>query len=65
MENYILRVYRRDIGYPHKIAGTLEFVGKNEKKNFTSFDELKALLGCENDSFPDPLQSGNQEVERE
>ncbi len=47
MEYYILRVYRRDENDPQMVVGTLEFVGKDKKKNFTTFDQLKEILNGE------------------
>ena len=44
MENYIVRIYRRDNDNPQNIAGVVEFVGADCKKTFTTFDELNTLL---------------------
>jgi hypothetical protein len=44
LETYILRIYRRGKGIPHKIIGIIEESGKEEKKAFTCFDELWRIL---------------------
>ena len=44
MENYIVRIYRRDPEDPKKIAGMVEHVGIDQGKSFTSIDELKGIL---------------------
>ncbi|MBI3815210.1 MAG: hypothetical protein HY279_12210 [Nitrospinae bacterium] len=40
MDNYIVRIYRRDRENPHKVAGLVEVVETGMKRVFTSFDEL-------------------------
>ncbi len=44
MENYIVRIYRRDEKDPQKIVGVMEEVGVKGKKPFKSFDELSSML---------------------
>jgi hypothetical protein len=44
MENYIVRIYRRDAVDPGKIAGVFESVEQETEKNFTSLDSLMSLL---------------------
>lgn len=44
MENYIVRIYRRDAEDPMKLAGLVEIVGKEENKAFQSFEELREIL---------------------
>lgn len=44
MENYIVRVYRRDKTDPQKLAGVFESVENETRNNFTSLDSLIALL---------------------
>ncbi len=45
MDNYIVRVYRRDVNDPDKIAGLVELVEAQEKKFFVNYDELREILG--------------------
>ena len=45
MENYIVRIYRRDADDPQKIAGLVELVGIEQKESFANFDELRDILG--------------------
>lgn len=40
MDTYIIRIYRCDPDDPVKISGLVETVGSDEKKVFTSLDEL-------------------------
>ena len=45
MKNYIVRIYRQDAVDGLRIMGTVEAVGgDNEKWNFTTRDELWAVL---------------------
>ena len=44
METYILRIYRRGKGIPHRIIGIIEESGVEEKKAFTCLDELWRIL---------------------
>ena len=44
MENFIVRVYRRDCTSPDKIAGIVETVGSDEKKSFQSYAGLITAL---------------------
>ena len=44
MENYIVRIYRRDEKDGHKIAGMVEIVEADDKKSFASFEELRRIL---------------------
>ncbi len=43
MENYIVRIYRRD-EEQNVIAGIVEIVGKQEEKPFKTHEELLAIL---------------------
>lgn len=45
MENYMVRIYRRDEEDPEKIAGILEAPGVEEKRVFKSFEELREIMG--------------------
>ena len=44
MENYIVRIYRRNGENPSDIVGIIEEVGVKEKKVFKDFDELCLAL---------------------
>lgn len=44
LDNYIIRIYRRDKSNPCCIVGTVEDIGSGEKKGFTTFDELREIL---------------------
>ena len=44
MDNYIVRIYRRDERSPKEIAGIVENVGKKEETPFQSFEELVQLM---------------------
>ncbi len=45
MDNYIVRVYRRDSKNPDQIVGLVELVEAEEKKSFANYDELREILG--------------------
>lgn len=45
MENYIVRVYRREEDNPRTLVGVVEEVGVEGNKAFTSIDELFDILG--------------------
>lgn len=47
MENYIVRIYRRDAVDPGKIAGVFESVEQETENTFTSLDSLMSLLASE------------------
>jgi hypothetical protein len=47
MENYIVRIYRRDAIDPHKVAGVFESVEQNTENTFTDLESLVALLATE------------------
>jgi hypothetical protein len=44
MDNYIVRIYRRDIDDPRRIAGMVEIVDQEEKKAFAGIEELVNIL---------------------
>lgn len=44
MENYIVRIYRRDQTDPDKVAGTFESVENETRNGFTSLGSLVDLL---------------------
>ncbi len=47
MENYIVRIYRRENDNPRMLVGLIEEVGSKGKKAFTSYDELWEILNCD------------------
>lgn len=44
MENYIVRIYRRDHDKPVEIAGIVELVEAEKKQSFKNMDELSQIL---------------------
>lgn len=44
MENYIVRIYRRDQDRPSEIAGLVELVEVEKKQAFKNMDELSQIL---------------------
>ncbi len=44
MENYIVRIYRRDANDPEKVTGMLESVEYETRQSFHSINALQALL---------------------
>jgi len=44
MENYILRIYRRDVERPDCVVGMVEDAASGETLPFRSLDELMAFL---------------------
>lgn len=58
MENYIVRIYRRDASDPNKVAGVFESVEQETENTFTSLKSLFSLLSSEpaerTRNLPDP-----------
>jgi hypothetical protein len=44
LENYIVRIYRRDQDRPDEIAGLVELVEAEKKQAFKNMDELSQIL---------------------
>ncbi len=44
MENFVVRIYRRDTEDPNKVAGIVEVLGGNQEKSFVNLDGLRAIL---------------------
>jgi hypothetical protein len=44
MENYIVRISRRDEKDPERVTGQVEVIGKEEKKAFKNIEELMEIL---------------------
>jgi hypothetical protein len=51
MENYIIRIYRRDPDDPLKPVGMVEVVETSETKTFTHASELVDIICSTGDSF--------------
>jgi hypothetical protein len=47
MENYIVRIYRRDATDPHKVAGVFESVEQETENTFTNLKSLISMLATE------------------
>ncbi len=60
MENYIIRIYRRDPNSPGKIVGIIEEVGGSEKRVFKNFDELWLTLVFPNMDLPKAQEEGKE-----
>jgi hypothetical protein len=60
MENYIVRIYRRDEQDPNNIVGTLESVEQQTRQSFKNMNALKRLLS----SSPKPQPDKNDLSER-
>jgi len=50
MENYIVRIYRRDASDPHKVAGVFESVEQETENTFTNLNSLVSLLASDGDA---------------
>jgi len=44
LENYIVRIYRRNHDKPVEISGIVEFVEAEKKQSFKNMDELSQIL---------------------
>ncbi|MBI5193677.1 MAG: hypothetical protein HZA08_09590 [Nitrospirae bacterium] len=47
VDNYIVRIYRRDEEDIRKVVGIVEHVGAEEKQAFHSMDELCGILSSQ------------------
>jgi len=47
MENYIVRIYRRDATDPHKVAGVFESVEQETENTFNHLNSLVSLLATD------------------
>lgn len=50
--SYIVRIYRRDDSDPCLIVGIVEDIESNVKQKFSSFEELKRILGASKGRLP-------------
>jgi predicted transcriptional regulator YdeE len=46
MDSFIVRIYRYEENKPHKVVGTVEHVGSEDKQGFTRIDELWEILNA-------------------
>lgn len=44
LDNYVIRIYRRDRSDPRLMVGIVEEVGSRKKRGFNTFDELREIL---------------------
>lgn len=44
-ESYVVRIYRRHLHGPGRIAGTVEIVASGTERSFTNLRELQQILG--------------------
>lgn len=44
MENYVVRIYRRDANDPQKVAGVFESIEQQTERTFTHLSSLLSLL---------------------
>ncbi|MGZ8428821.1 MAG: hypothetical protein ACXWWV_04435 [Candidatus Deferrimicrobiaceae bacterium] len=44
LDNYIVRIYRRDKSDPDRIVGIVEDIASNVQRRFTGFQELSKIL---------------------
>lgn len=44
--SYIIRIYRRDESDPYGMVGIVEDIETDRTQRFTSFEELKTILGA-------------------
>lgn len=61
MENYIVRIYRRDEANPDKLTGVFESVEKETRSTFTTLDSLIDLLTLKQTTHARSSKSGNHE----
>ena len=54
MENYIVRIYRRDAADPDKLTGVFESVERQTSDTFTSLTDLIDLLQPDSTSVASP-----------
>jgi hypothetical protein len=52
LENYIVRIYRRDSGNPFEIAGIVESVEDEKKQAFKNMNELSQILRSPEEKRP-------------
>jgi hypothetical protein len=61
LENYIVRIYRRDQDRPSEIAGLVELVEAEKKQAFKNMDELSRILcGPEKKLIPQKKKSNQK-----
>ncbi|GEM_PF-1762179 len=60
MENYIVRVYRREEGDPEAVVGVLENVETRQQRVFHSLRGLCGMLACQPPSAAPASPDGTQ-----
>ena len=55
VDNYIIRVYRRESENPEQIIGIVEIVSTAEARPFTDLDELRDILTARGKKVMTPL----------
>ena len=58
-ENYLVSIYRRNVEDPERIAGLVEFIEGGDKRNFATFNELRAILN------PDQVKSEGKQQKKD
>ena len=44
LDNYVIRIYRRDKSDPRLVVGVVEEAGSRKKRGFNTFEELREIL---------------------
>ena len=44
LDNYVIRIYRRDKSDPRLMVGIVEEAGSRKKRGFNTFEELREIL---------------------
>ncbi len=52
MENYIVRIYRRNSNDPEQVNGVLESVEQETRRPFSDLDTLNTMLASEPEALP-------------
>ncbi len=52
MENYIVRIYRRDCADPEQVSGVLESVEQDTRRPFASLKDLNSMLAAGSGVLP-------------
>lgn len=53
MENYIVRIYRRDSANPEQVNGMLESVEQDTRRPFANLNTLNSMLADNPEAIPD------------
>jgi len=63
MENYIVRIYRRDSADPNKLSGICESVEKETRDSFNTLGKLVSLISPANAAPDENVEAGNARPE--